>query len=191
MPTRRRGSAKGSLKKGKYCRRQETNDEEERTRMVQVCVRLRVSGVQCFTLCIHDEGRIPGIQEKAPGISPYLCKTCTTRNLCIKNAKCEKTVSRHIWKEYVERAEDAYKKRQEKIEREFAYAKEKHGMRYTQYRALAQVSKWVKLKFAAINLKSWRPGNGKTAILFQTALPVALSLLFPFFSIPHKSPIPA
>src|SRR5699024_12075990 len=35
----------------------------------------------------------------------------------------------------------------------FADAKEKHAMRYTQYRGLAQVSNWVKLKFAAMNLK--------------------------------------
>ena len=46
-----------------------------------------------------------------------------------------------------------YKRRKETIERVFADAKEKHAMRYTQYRGLAQVSNWVKLKFAAMNLK--------------------------------------
>ena len=49
--------------------------------------------------------------------------------------------------------QDLYKKRKETIERDFADAKEKHAMRYTQYRGLAQVTKWVKLKFAAMNLK--------------------------------------
>lgn len=39
---------------------------------------------------------------------------------------------------------------EETIKRVFADAKEKHGMRYTQYRGLAQVTKWVKLKFALI-----------------------------------------
>ena len=82
--------------------------------------------------------------------------------MCTQNAKCEKTVTRHIWQDYVEMAEDArhtpeyrdiYKLRKEKIERVFADAKEKHGMRYTQYRGLAQVTNWVKLKFAAMNLK--------------------------------------
>ncbi|NLM80032.1 MAG: hypothetical protein GX172_02750, partial [Clostridiales bacterium] len=29
----------------------------------------------------------------------------------------------------------------------------KHGMRYTTYRGLAQVRNWVRLKFAAMNLK--------------------------------------
>ena len=48
---------------------------------------------------------------------------------------------------------DLYKRRKETIERAFADAKEKHAMRYTQYRGLAQVTNWVKLKFAAMNLK--------------------------------------
>ena len=44
----------------------------------------------------------------------------------------------------------------ETIERVFADAKEKHGMRYTHYRGLAQISNWVS---AAMNLKklaSWK-----------------------------------
>ena len=69
---------------------------------------------------------------------------------------------KHIWWEYVERAEDIrhtpeyaelYKERKEKIERVFADAKEKHAMRYTPYRGLAAVTNWVKLKFVAMNLK--------------------------------------
>ena len=82
--------------------------------------------------------------------------------MCTENAKCEKTVLRHVWQDYVEMAEhvrhmavykELYRLRKEKIERVFADAKEKHGMRYTQYRGLAQVTNWVKLKFAAMNLK--------------------------------------
>ena len=73
-----------------------------------------------------------------------------------------KTVQRHIWKDYEDLADDArytpeyqalYAKRKEAIERVFADAKEKHAMRYTQYRGLAQVANWVKLKFAAMNLE--------------------------------------
>ena len=52
-----------------------------------------------------------------------------------------------------DRSAELYRLRKEKIERVFADAKEKHGMRYTQYRGLAQVTNWVKLKFAAMNLK--------------------------------------
>ena len=46
-----------------------------------------------------------------------------------------------------------YAQRKETVERVFADAKEKHGMRYTPYRGLTQVTKWVRLKFAALNLK--------------------------------------
>jgi hypothetical protein len=48
-----------------------------------------------------------------------------------------------------------YDQRKETIERVFADAKEKHAMRYTQYRGLSQVRKWVRLKFAAMNLKKF------------------------------------
>ena len=88
------------------------------------------------------------------------------------------TVQRHIWKDYEELAEDArytpeyqelYRKRKETIERVFADAKEKHAMRYTQYRGLAQVTNWVKLKFAAMNLKklaTWKWNDHFHILLF-------------------------
>lgn len=102
--------------------------------------------------------------------NPQVCADCPTRHLCTKNKDCIKTVTRHIWKEYEEQADDArytpiyqqmYRARKETIERVFADAKEQHGMRYTRYTGLAQVTNWVKLKFAAMNLKklakwSWR-----------------------------------
>ena len=99
---------------------------------------------------------------------PRICVQCPTRHLCTRSKACQKTVTRHIWKDYEELADDArytpqyrdlYAKRKETIERVFADAKEKHAMRYTQYRGLAQVSKWVRFKFAAMNLKKlalWR-----------------------------------
>ena len=54
---------------------------------------------------------------------------------------------------YTLQYQELYKRRKETIERVFADAKEKHAMRYTQYRGLAQVTNWVKLKFVAMNLK--------------------------------------
>ena len=126
----------------------------------------------------------------------YLCKTCPTRGMCTENAKCEKTVLRHIWQDYVEMAEhirhmavykELYRLRKEKIERVFADAKEKHGMRYTQYRGLAQVTNWVKLKFAAMNLKKmaiWKwndrhpvPDGGRRSRLCENT--PDFSILFP------------
>ena len=105
--------------------------------------------------------------------NPQVCCSCPTRHLCTKNMDCIKTVTRHIWSNYVEMAEEArytpickrmYKARKETIERVFADAKEQHGMRYTRYTGLAQVRNWVKLKFAAMNLKkyakwSWRDAH--------------------------------
>ena len=93
---------------------------------------------------------------------PKICASCPTRHLCTHAKDCVKTVRRHIWKDYEELADDArytpeyaklYRQRKETIERVFADAKVKHAMRYTQYRGLAQVTNWVKLKFAAMNLK--------------------------------------
>ena len=93
---------------------------------------------------------------------PNICTACPTRERCTHSRDCIKTVQRHIWKDYEELADDArytpvyaqlYKRRKETIERVFADAKEKHAMRYTQYRGLAQVTNWVKLKFVAMNLK--------------------------------------
>ena len=102
---------------------------------------------------------------------PNICAACPTRERCTHSRGCIKTVQRHIWKDYEELADDArytpvyaqlYKCRKETIERVFADAKEKHAMRYTQYRGLAQVTNWVKLKFAAMNLKklaTWKWRN--------------------------------
>ena len=93
---------------------------------------------------------------------PEKCANCPTRERCTHSKDFVKTVQRHIWKDYEELAENArytpeyqklYKKRKETIERVFADAKEKHVMRYTQYRGLAQVTNWVKLTFAVMNLK--------------------------------------
>ena len=121
-----------------------------------------------------------------------ICANCPARELCTRSKDCVKTVQRHIWKDYEDLADDArytpeyqdlYKQRKETIERVFADAKEKHAMRYTQYRGLAQVTNWVKLKFAAMNLKklaNWKWKNLHASLLrlcFSTILvrnPVAV-----------------
>ncbi len=99
----------------------------------------------------------------------YVCQSCSDLIQCTSSSQCTKVVTRHVWKEYIERAEDirhsplgksTYARRSQTIERVFADAKEKHAMRYTPYRGLAAVTKWVKLKFAGdrphncVNLQS-------------------------------------
>ena len=96
--------------------------------------------------------------------NPKVCANCPAREQCTRNKDFIKTVTQHIWKPYVDMAEELryterhkkyYKMRKETIERVFADAKEKHGMRYTRYTGLAQVTNWVRLKFAAMNLKKF------------------------------------
>ena len=52
-----------------------------------------------------------------------------------------------------EHGKEIYAKRKETIERVFADAREKHAMRYTHYSGLTAVTRWVKLKYATMNLK--------------------------------------
>ena len=115
---------------------------------------------------------------------PKICASCPTRHLCTHSKDCVKTVQRHIWKDYEDLADDArytpkykelYKRRKETIERVFADAKEKHAMRYTQYRGLTQVTNWVKLKFAAMNLKKlarWLWRDTVSSFAFLLILPI-------------------
>ena len=93
-----------------------------------------------------------------------ICKNCPSRYKCTESSECKKTVSKHIWSDYLDKVEDIrhtpeyrdmYELRKETIERVFADAKEKYAMRYTPYRGLTQVTNWVRLKFAAMNLKKF------------------------------------
>ncbi|WP_317077662.1 transposase, partial [Clostridium neonatale] len=69
-------------------------------------------------------------------------------------------ICRHVWEEYMEQVEDIrhikgmkeiYMLRSQTIERVFADAKEKHGMRYTQYRGIKKVKMELNLLFACMN----------------------------------------
>ncbi len=74
---------------------------------------------------------------------------------------------------------------------EYAYAgpgtsshpKEKHAMRYIFYRGLAQVSNWVRLKFAAMNLKKLASWNARKR--FSTSLSTTSVILYPSITLWH------
>ena len=94
--------------------------------------------------------------------TPKDCRDCPCKSLCGANENGQKVLTTHIWQEYLdiveqlrktERGKDIYAMRKQTIERVFADAKEKHAMRYTHHRGLTRVTRWVKLKFAAMNLK--------------------------------------
>jgi len=94
--------------------------------------------------------------------STKICKDCPCRTVCGANEKGQRMLTTHIWQEFLDLVEqlrktecgkEIYAMRKEAIERVFADAKEKHAMRYTHHRGLARVSAWVRLKYAAMNLK--------------------------------------
>ena len=80
-------------------------------------------------------------------------------------------ILRHILQDYLDVAEDLhhnyemqeiYGKRKETIERVFADAKEKHGMRWTTLKGLKKLSMQAMLTFAALNLKKLASWTWKT-----------------------------
>lgn len=103
---------------------------------------------------------------------PKVCAGCPMKARCTDSKSCQKLVTRHVWEDYMEQAEDirhsdkgkeVYKQRKETIERVFADAKVLHGLRFTQYRGLARLKMQVLLTFSCMNLKklaSWKRKNG-------------------------------
>jgi len=94
--------------------------------------------------------------------NPLICAKCPSLSQCTESKNHQKLIQRHIWESYVEEAEhlrhaydikQIYAKRKETIERVFADAKEKHGMRWTTLRGLKKLSMQAMLTFAAMNLK--------------------------------------
>ncbi|WP_113672018.1 IS1182 family transposase [Vallitalea guaymasensis] len=93
---------------------------------------------------------------------PQKCVKCPHLAMCTASKNHQKLVTRHVWQEYVEEAnhlrhtpliKGAYKRRKETIERVFADAKERHGMRYTRLKGLTNIRNEVTLIFACMNLK--------------------------------------
>jgi len=94
--------------------------------------------------------------------NPSICANCPLLSQCTESKNHQKLIQRHIWETYMEEAEhlrhsydikQIYAKRKETIERVFADAKEKHGMRWTTLRGLKKLSMQAMLTFAAMNLK--------------------------------------
>jgi transposase len=94
--------------------------------------------------------------------NPSQCKNCPLLSKCTQSQNHQKLIQRHVWEEYLEEADHLrhteenkmiYARRKETIERVFADAKEKHGMRWTTLRGLKKLSMQAMLTFAAMNLK--------------------------------------
>jgi len=124
---------------------------------------------------------------------PRNCRNCPYRMQCTHSKNMVKVVTRHVWDDYMEYAEDVrhspegkalYSLRSQTIERVFADAKEKHGMRYTNIRGLTKMKDQVKLVFSCMNLKklaAWKRKNG----LLPPSYPFSFAF-FQFFSLFKK-----
>lgn len=112
-----------------------------------------------------------------------VCAGCPCLAQCTDSKEHIKTVTRHVWADDLEEAEENrytygvreyYKLRKETIERDFALAKELHGFRYTQEYGQARMAWKAALTFACINLKKLAKKLWNTSAipaLFEPFLP--------------------
>jgi transposase len=93
---------------------------------------------------------------------PKICAVCPYLKQCTESKTHMKTVTRHVWEDFVEQAEanrytegirEYYPLRKETIERDFGLAKELHGFRYTQMFGKAGMEMKAALTYACLNLK--------------------------------------
>ena len=91
-----------------------------------------------------------------------ICASCPYLGQCTQSKEHVKTVTRHVWEEYMEKSDEIryrtgskeiYEKRKETIERNFGTAKEHHAMRYTQQIGREKMAMKVGLTFACLNMK--------------------------------------
>lgn len=122
------------------------------------------------------------------------CKNCPLRGQCTKSKNCQKIITRHIWEEYKEQAnenrytqlwKDNYPLRKETIERIFGDCKEQHGLRFTRVRGLLKNEQNATMIFACHNLKkmaNWRLKSSPDT----TNISIIFSKFIQFFKIQFK-----
>lgn len=90
------------------------------------------------------------------------CRECPRNKECVSEKSDKRTIYRHVWADYMDEVDHfrlthtgkmLYAARKETIERVFADAKEKHGMRFTRLKGLRKVEQETYLTFACLNLK--------------------------------------
>lgn len=115
------------------------------------------------------------------------CKTCKSRNTCTLSKNMTKVVTRHVWQDYIDKAEEIrrtpqgkelYNSRSETIERVFADAKEKHGMRFTRLTGLKKVTMQVLMTFTCMNLKKLIKMKEKLGLLASAFLALFKKISF-------------
>ena len=94
--------------------------------------------------------------------APKHCATCPILSQCTKNSNHTKVITRHVWEDAKDRANEirlsdwgkrVYSRRKETVERSFADAKQHHGHRYAKFRGLGKVQMQCLLAAACQNMK--------------------------------------
>ena len=93
---------------------------------------------------------------------PAICRTCPLLASCTSNAKGERSITRHVWRDARDRTDAnrltswgkaIYKRRKETVELPFADAKQLFGHHYARFRSLTRVTCQCLLAAAAQNIK--------------------------------------
>lgn len=93
--------------------------------------------------------------------NPKDCEGCPLKERCTKSRNHQKVITRHVWEEYRELAneirytpewKEIYPLRKETIERVYADCKERHGLRFTRLRGLKKNQQESLIIFSCHNL---------------------------------------
>lgn len=113
------------------------------------------------------------------------CLNCPLRSKCTKSKESAKTISRHVWQEFIEQVneirytntfKEIYPLRKETIERVFGDCKENMGLRFTRVRGLEKNRCNASMIFACHNLKKmaiWKSKSNNKG----SKIPLILSII--------------
>lgn len=121
--------------------------------------------------------------------NPEKCLNCPLREQCTKSKNNQKSISRHVWQEYVEMTnelrytqtwKDIYPLRKETIERIFGDCKENMCLRFTRVRGLEKNRSNALMIFTCHNLKKmalWKSKSKDNTSLASTNLSKFLNFI--------------
>ena len=114
--------------------------------------------------------------------NPEKCINCPFREKCTKSKNNQKSITRHVWQEYVEMTnelrytetwKEIYPKRKETIERIFGDCKENMCLRFTRVRGLEKNQRNALMIFTCHNLKKmalWKVKSKKNSALYSAII---------------------
>ena len=124
--------------------------------------------------------------------NPEKCSQCPLKEKCTKSKTNQKSISRHVWQNYVDKTnelryeqiwKDIYPKRKETIERTFGDCKENMCLRFTRVRGLEKNQNNALMIFTCHNLKKmalWK-WNSKVKSSKYSYIFIKISFFINFF----------